>query len=449
MKQKLFFLMLTLIMLSAASVQAQVTIGADEPPHSAAVLDLQSNLGLKLPTVALNDVSVFQLLEADNENIATATGITVYNSSDETIGGSGKGIYVWEGKWIFVGKSAPVDVPVTKITIASENNVTAMYPGGNGLQLTAMVEPANASNKTLNWTIVYNPSLTAGSATIDQNGLITGVKPGNVTARASATDGSGAYRNFVITVRATGFAESITVTSETGITYVDAGKSLQLIAEIMPITALQVIDWSVDDSELASISTDGILSGLNAGTVTATAATVVGPLASGSIQIEVRPISAASTTPITMDGIEYQSYTFGDATWMVENSKAGTYTYDMFDGNPERPTMYYSWAQSPSACLDGWHLPSREDILQLIMFIDVLATEEEANLWLTGDALSGYVTGSGWQTWGTTGRWWSSTADDTNTYRLLDNMGTLSYETVPNRTGGTWRNPVRCVKDEE
>jgi hypothetical protein len=61
--KKMMFLMLTLLIGSAASMNAQVTIGSDENPHSGAILDLQSaNLGLKLPNVALdNDLTVFGL----------------------------------------------------------------------------------------------------------------------------------------------------------------------------------------------------------------------------------------------------------------------------------------------------------------------------------------------------------------------------------------------------
>jgi hypothetical protein len=65
MKQKMMFLMLMLLMLSTASVNAQVTIGSTADPHAGAVLDLQSTTqGLKLPNVALNsDLTQFVLPE--------------------------------------------------------------------------------------------------------------------------------------------------------------------------------------------------------------------------------------------------------------------------------------------------------------------------------------------------------------------------------------------------
>jgi hypothetical protein len=442
MKQKLFFLMLTLIMLSAASVQAQVTIGADEPPHSAAVLDLQSdNLGLKLPTIELGDVSVFQL----SGTATNADGIMIYNSSEETIGGSGKGIYVWEGKWIFAGKSAPVTVPVTKITITSTDDVKQIGSDGT-LQLTATVEPANASNKTLNWIIVYDPSLTAGNATIDQNGLITAVKPGNVTARATATDGSGVYRNFTFSVLPSGYAEGITVISENGNTHVNIGSSLQLGIVTEPTTAFQGVTWSVGEgSSIASISGTGLLTATGVGTVTAIATASIGTPVSGNISIEILPLDLATTTPILMDGIEYQSYKFGSTTWMVENSQAGTYTYNLYDFDPEKPSMYYTQPNAAGACLDGWSLPKYEDAQSLMFYLQTLASDQERNLWRSEAALTGWYVAGAWSSWGLTGRF----RLDYSTSNVL--VGPLIADVQGVRllgqdnSAGTWVYSVRCV----
>jgi hypothetical protein len=63
MKQKMIFLTLILMMLSAASMKAQVNIGSLDNPHAGAVLDLSQseNLGLLLPQISLQNVSDGQL----------------------------------------------------------------------------------------------------------------------------------------------------------------------------------------------------------------------------------------------------------------------------------------------------------------------------------------------------------------------------------------------------
>jgi hypothetical protein len=60
MKKKLF-LMLALFVMSAVSMNAQVTIGSLSDPHSGAILDLSQdadhNKGFLLPHVSLDDVT--------------------------------------------------------------------------------------------------------------------------------------------------------------------------------------------------------------------------------------------------------------------------------------------------------------------------------------------------------------------------------------------------------
>jgi uncharacterized protein (TIGR02145 family) len=105
MRLRTFYLMLTLLMTGAASVNAQVLIGgtASDEPHSGAILDLasggQNNLGMLLPNVPLtNDATAFVLVANADDNVKqTATGMIVYNTEDVL---SGAGLYVWNGfKW--------------------------------------------------------------------------------------------------------------------------------------------------------------------------------------------------------------------------------------------------------------------------------------------------------------------------------------------------------------
>jgi hypothetical protein len=96
--KKMIFLMLTLFVLSVASMNAQVTIGTTEDPHPSALLDLQSNtLGLKLPTVVLTNRTTF--LAGGGDKMA-AKGMLVYNTGTSF---EGPGLYVWSGtSWMAV-----------------------------------------------------------------------------------------------------------------------------------------------------------------------------------------------------------------------------------------------------------------------------------------------------------------------------------------------------------
>jgi uncharacterized protein (TIGR02145 family) len=92
--KKIFFLMLAFLIVSAASMNAQVLIGTGDNPHPSAILELQSNnLGLLFPRVTLQST----------EDEATITdpvaGLTVYNTATAGNGATAvvPGIYVFNG----------------------------------------------------------------------------------------------------------------------------------------------------------------------------------------------------------------------------------------------------------------------------------------------------------------------------------------------------------------
>ena len=94
--KKVLFLLLFLLVLGAANVSAQVRIGGDGEPHTAAVLDLNATdaindgtKGLALPRVSLS--SAGDLLS----NTTIATGTLVYNTG----GTLSTGVYYWDGSW--------------------------------------------------------------------------------------------------------------------------------------------------------------------------------------------------------------------------------------------------------------------------------------------------------------------------------------------------------------
>jgi uncharacterized protein YjdB len=87
-----------------------------------------------------------------------------------------------------------VAVSVESITL----NETATIKVGKTQTLSATVNPANATNKALEWTSSDN-----SIATVDQNGVVTGVTIGDATITCSATDGSGASASCLVTVEET------------------------------------------------------------------------------------------------------------------------------------------------------------------------------------------------------------------------------------------------------
>ena len=138
MKKVLFFALL-LVILGVASVSAQVRIGGDGEPNEAAVLDLNvdndtdGTKGLALPRVSLastdDKLGYTDLLE----------GMLVYNTKADIIGGSGIGIYFWDGTgWVAVdyfGSSRPGYVKWTHVITLPLAGITA--PANSAVVLAA------------------------------------------------------------------------------------------------------------------------------------------------------------------------------------------------------------------------------------------------------------------------------------------------------------------------
>ncbi|MDR0865433.1 MAG: hypothetical protein LBO74_10955 [Candidatus Symbiothrix sp.] len=106
--KKIVFLALTLIVMSAASANAQVIIGGNDAatPTKGAVLDLNATGykgGLLLPKVNLTTLTALTDLTTPAA-AADLKGLIVYNTNTTT----GEGIYVWNGsnKWEAIWKKA-------------------------------------------------------------------------------------------------------------------------------------------------------------------------------------------------------------------------------------------------------------------------------------------------------------------------------------------------------
>ena len=107
-------------------------------------------------------------------------------------------------------------IKVNSITVTGAGGATTISTDNGTLQLSATVLPANATNKTVTWSIANG----TGQATISTSGLVTAVANGTVTAKATAKDGSGIYGTLTLTISNQTIAVTgITVTGAGGATY--------------------------------------------------------------------------------------------------------------------------------------------------------------------------------------------------------------------------------------
>lgn len=229
-------------------------------------------------------------------------------------------------------------VPVIKVTQIQLSQTRASLIEGKELQLTATVLPTDATNQSLTWS-----SSVEGVATVDPTGKVTAIKAGTTVITATAKDDSGISASCTVqvtvpTVKVTGITLNKTTAS------VVKGKTVALTATVTPDTATdKTIKWTTSNKNVATVSTDGVVTAVAAGTaiITATAADDSGVKATCKITvtnpvIKVTRVTLNKTTASVVKGktltltatVTPTNATNKNVTWKSSNTKIAT-----VDGN--------------------------------------------------------------------------------------------------------------------
>lgn len=151
---------------------------------------------------------------------------------------------------------------IKSVTGISLNTGSVTLSKGGTAQLTATVSPSDATNKT----VTYSSSNTK-VATVSASGKITAV--GGGTAKITATvGGKSAVCNVKVNVKQTG----ITVSGAKDRT-VGEGSSLKLSVAKVPADATDsyAVAWSSSDTSVATVSSNGTVTGVKIGSAVITA----------------------------------------------------------------------------------------------------------------------------------------------------------------------------------
>ena len=145
-------------------------------------------------------------------------------------------------------------IPVTGVSLdKTEMELTV----GETAKLTPTVTPENATDKSVTWS-----SSAATVATVEGDGTVTAVKVGTATITVKTTDGgkTATCKVTVKPVQVTGVTVSPTTLK------IKEGKTGQLKASISPAEADQSVDWASMDTKIATVSAEGVVTGVKAGT---------------------------------------------------------------------------------------------------------------------------------------------------------------------------------------
>lgn len=167
--------------------------------------------------------------------------------------------------------------PVAVSGVALDKKVATVNVGKK-VTVKATVTPANADNKTLAWT-----SSNTKIATVS-NGVVKGVKAGRVIITAKTTDGSNISATCTVTVK-----QPVTRISLSKKATMYTGKKLTLKAKVNPANASnKALTWKSSNTKIAKVASNGVVTGVKAGTVKITATAKDGSRKSATCTVTVR-----------------------------------------------------------------------------------------------------------------------------------------------------------------
>ena len=219
--------------------------------------------------------------------------------------------------------------PVTKLEmVAASKTVFA----GERLQLDVSVTPADASDQRVTW-----KSSNASVATVDANGLVTGIKKGTATITATAMDGSGKKVSMAVTVQQK--PESVTLNQTAFSLAVNRTQSLR--ATVLPSSANdKKVTWSTSDATVATVTANGQVKGIAPGTAVITCASAAAGEVSATATVTVY-------APVTKLSFLSRSY---DVKINESISLGGSYTVE--PANATDPTVTFSSNKPSVATVD-------------------------------------------------------------------------------------------------
>ena len=221
-------------------------------------LSLQTNQAETLTATVMPDKALDKTVtwSSSNTNIASVDNsgkVTAVSAGTATITCTANG-----GSNV----KATCEVTVTnpkpeKITLPAEATVKA----GETITLTPTMTPENAVTM-LTWT-----SDDETIATVDANGVVTGVKKGKTFINVETDNGKTAYCKLTVTA-----SEPIAIELPKNAT-VTVGGTLTLTPTITPEGAETVLTWTSDDESVARVDVNGVLTGVAEGLALVTVST--------------------------------------------------------------------------------------------------------------------------------------------------------------------------------
>ena len=209
-------------------------------------------------------------------------------------------------------------VPVSGITL-DKTNVELLE--GETTTLKATVSPTDATDKTVTWS-----TSDASIATVDNNGVVKGIKIGKVTITAKAGDKTETCEVTVKPVPVSGI-----VLDKASVELLE-GESTTLKATVSPDNATdKTVTWSTSDATIATVDNNGVVKAIKVGKVTITAK-AGDKTATCEVTVKPVPVSGIVLDKTSVELLEGETTTL-KATVSPDNATDKTITWSTSDAS--------------------------------------------------------------------------------------------------------------------
>lgn len=221
------------------------------------------------------------------------------------------------------------EVPIS-VSSVSVNPEAASMANGTTLSLTASVLPENATNKKVTWT-----SSNSKVASIDQNGVVRALTPGEVRFTATTQDGNHTDEASITVTETSGVAipvKRIYVTPQW--LTLKTGETGKLEYEITPSNATnQSAVWSSSNESIAMVDQNGVVTALKTGTAKIIARSLDGNKQSDATLTVIK----GTNEPVPVTGIEV-----APKSTKVVTGNSLILTYAIIPSNASNSTVKWS-----------------------------------------------------------------------------------------------------------
>lgn len=223
------------------------------------------------------------------------------------------------------GKTATCHITVLQPATSIRLNKTSLdLSKGESVKLLVNIDPVDVSDSNVAWT-----SSNEAVATVGADGTVTAVGGGECDITATTHNGLTATCHVKVTV----MPEAISFDIEQS--QILVGESLTITPVFTPADATETtLTWSTSDANIATVS-NGVVTGVNPGTVTITATTVNNLTATCTVTVK-QPVTSITLNPETATILKGKTLTI-EATVLPENAEDKTLTWT--SSNPTVATV--------------------------------------------------------------------------------------------------------------